>query len=565
MPSQQQLRTSTAAPQRKTSDGAGRPPADLQSLVGNAAVRDLAPQSGPEVLEEEKQGDLWGWLHENTGWEWTNSLSSWWDNLWGDDKEIDTPAPIVGPQPAVDVNKDIDKPDPEVVVDPPAPVELGPQVDRTDAISAGMKGAVISGGDEIKVRNAAGKDASVTGTVVDGKPVEVLAVEGKWIQIEYRVDGNKEEQGWVKSSVFSDQPGLFTDEDHPAMMEDHLWELHENVLPEAGELKGTEIKQGGLADCYFIAAMIAVGNARPDFLQQSFRYNKSTGLYEVRFFEEGEYDWDNRQNTYKEVWVEVDGYLPTDGDRTAYARANPALWGALMEKAYAKWQGGFDAIGDGGLGSQAMEQLAGSDSRSTSPSRMNPEEVLEFFTKAQEEGKAIYAGTQSSWESEKQRPLSGTAAGPFTGKVTQIHEWNSIKPGTLEIRDTGEGMGGYARDTGQDGSKTARINGASVAEGEVDFAKPGSISVTYREDAAPLKAEDLEVAFNFKGMIAPQYQLVGWHGYAFKEIVDGKLQFHNPWGSWQPKPITPEDFTKYFSSCATNLVPQAKAAQDAEG
>ena len=29
--------------------------------------------------------------------------------------------------------------------------------------------------------------------------------------------------------------------------------------------------------------------------------------------------------------------------------------------------------------------------------------------------------------------------------------------------------------------------------------------------------------------------------------------------------ITPEDFTKYFSSCSTNLVPQAKAAQDAEG
>jgi hypothetical protein len=262
--------------------------------------------------------------------------------------------------------------------------------------------------------------------------------------------------------------------------------------------------------------------------------------------------------------VEVDGYLPTNGNRTAYARANLELWGALMEKAYAKWQGGFDVMGDGGYGSKAMAAISGVDSNSETPSQMSPEQVLQFFTKAQEEGRAIYAGSQSSWESEKQTPLTATADGTYQGKVTQIHEWNHIDPGTLTIRDTGGGGAGFARDTGTEGAKKASITGSSVAEGEVVYKEPGTIKVQYQDGKTPEKAEDLEVGFEFKGMIAPQYQLVGWHGYAFKEIVDGKLQFHNPWGSWQPKPITPEDFTKYFSSCSTNLVPQAVAARDTE-
>jgi uncharacterized protein YgiM (DUF1202 family) len=460
--------------------------------------------------------------------------------------------------------RDIEVSDPSQEQDLPTPEALEPQIDRTDGATVGMRGAVISGGPKIEVRSGPGQDTSVTDRVADGKPVEVVEVSGPWVKVEYRVAGNKEEQGWVELSIFSDQPGLFMDGDHEGMMEDHLWQLHERdqILPEAGELKGSDIKQGGLADCYFIAAMIAVGNARPNFLEESFRYNESTGLYEVRFFEEEGYDYQARETRYKEVWVEVDGYLPTDGDRAAYARANPALWGALMEKAYAKWQGGFDVMGDGGYGSEAMSQLSGVASNSESPSQMSAEAVLQFFTEAQEQGRAIYAGTQSSWESDTQTPLSGTALGPYSGTVTQIHSWNEIKPGTLSIQDVGSGGAGSARDTGSENSKTASIVGVGVEEGEVNYSEPGSLSLTYREGHTPEKATDLEVDFSFKGMIAPQYQLVGWHGYAFKEIVDGKLQFHNPWGSWQPKPITPEDFTKYFSSCSTNLVPQARAAQE---
>ena len=572
MSAYQQKRTPSSSKRGRRPRRGGKPN-DPQNRMGNAGTRDGLRAQGAGTGEE-MQGDIWGmsWLHDQTGWDWTQNLNHWWNGLWGgkDDEitgpVVDGPAPIRdGPEPEHDDLR------PHPHIDEPEEV-VGPQVDRTDSVTRGMKGAVISAGADIELRDGPGAEGSVTGCLANGKPVEVLKVEGQYIKVEYRVSGNKEEKGWISIAHFSDQPGLNRDEDHPEMMDDHIWQLYEKdkVLPEAGKLKGTEVKQGGLADCYFVAAMIAVGSARPAFLEESFRYNESSGLYEVRFFEETGYDYRTRQTEYEEVWIEVDGYLPTttDGTKTAYARANPELWGALMEKAYAKWKGGYEAMGNGGYGSEAMASLSGVQSESATPSRMSAEEVLAFFTKAQNEGQAIYAGTQSSWESELQTPLSQTGGADSTtykGKVKQIHDWNKIDPGSLTITDKGEGGAGFARDTGTEYSKKSDIQGHSVTEGEVDYAHPGTISVTYNEAMTPKEAADLEVAFDFKGMIAPQYQLVGWHGYAFKEVVDGKLQFHNPWGSWQPKPITPEDFKKYFSSCSTNLVPQAKAAQDAEG
>lgn len=542
--------THGAAPSRRSGGSSG---------PSNAALQSELPAMGAQQGEE-MQGDLWGWLGESTSFGWLDSVSDWWSSLFSSEEQ-DVVVDVADPQKTDATVEDVEEIVEEVE-------ETGPQVDRTETVSAGMKGAVIDvGAETLELRDGPSADAAVSGTVTNGKPVEVVSVDGEWIEVEFR-DGDSERSGWLRAGLFSDQPALNQDDAAPGLMDDYSWQLYEkdDVLPEAGELRGSQVKQGGLADCYFVAAMIAVGNARPAFLEQSFRYNESSGLFEVRFFEEQGYDYRSGETRYDEVWVEVDGHLPTDTgkDRLAYARDNPELWGALMEKAYAKWQGGYEAIGNGGYGSKAMASLTGADSSSRSPSSMQPDEVLAFFQAAKDEGKAIYAGTQESWQSETQTPLQGEASGPYSGQLTQIHDWNEVKPGTLRITDA-SGQVGSARDTGAKGDKTASIVGSDVAEGEIDYAKPGKVTVQYRDGAAPESAEDLELGFRFKGMIAPQYQLVGWHGYAFEDVVDGKLQFYNPWGSWQPKPIPAEDFTKYFSSCATNLVPQARDAQTTEG
>jgi hypothetical protein len=60
-------------------------------------------------------------------------------------------------------------------------------------------------------------------------------------------------------------------------------------------------------------------------------------------------------------------------------------------------------------------------------------------------------------------------------------------------------------------------------------------------------------------MLDPQNIIIGNHAYAFVDVVDGdKLQFYNPWGSYQPKPITAAQFLEYFDSLATNKVPDRK-------
>ncbi len=557
----QKRRRSPAAPQpsaagsRRRADAPAASNAALQSELG-ATDHSALGMAG----DEEMQGDLWGWMSEATSWGWLSSMSDWWSGLFSGDEQ-DTVKDVVDPTKSDAKAEDVEEIIEEVE-------EAGPAVDRAETVTAGMRGALIDpGATALELRDGPSAEAAVSGTTTNGKPVQVVGVDGEWIEVAYR-DGDSERRGWARAGLFSDQPALNEDDAHKGLMDDYAWQLYEkdDVLPEAGQLTGSQIKQGGLADCYFVAAMIATANARPAFVEESFRYNESSGLYEVRFFEEQGYDYRSGQTRYEEIWVEVDGYLPTDTekDRTAYARANPELWGALMEKAYAKWQGGYDAMGNGGYGSKAMASITGAASDSRSPASMAPDEVLAFFQAAKDEGRAIYAGTQESWQSETQAPLRGTAAGPYAGGLTQIHDWNNVKPGTLRINDT-SGQVGAARDTGGEGAKTASIVGSDVAEGTIDYADAGHVSVTFRDGKAPESAEDLELSFRFKGMIAPQYQLVGWHGYAFEDIVDGKLQFYNPWGSWQPKPIPAEDFTRYFSSCATNLVPQARDAQATDG
>ena len=49
-----------------------------------------------------------------------------------------------------------------------------------------------------------------------------------------------------------------------------------------------------------------------------------------------------------------------------------------------------------------------------------------------------------------------------------------------------------------------------------------------------------------------------WHGYSFDKIVNGQIQLYNPWGSYQPKPLTSGEYLKYYSSLSTCQVPRSK-------
>lgn len=114
--------------------------------------------------------------------------------------------------------------------------------------------------------------------------------------------------------------------------------------------------QGQLGDCYFLGSMSAVAHVRPEVLQNMIRQNED-GSYTVTFQDRGE---DYSQPPVP-VEVRVTADVPTSwSSRPAYVgdAERDEIWPMILEKAFAKWKGGYESI-QGGLGTQALSALTG--------------------------------------------------------------------------------------------------------------------------------------------------------------------------------------------------------------
>ena len=512
-----------------------------QSGPGNAALAgELAAQNVGN--DEENVGGIW------------DSISSWFSSLFADE-EVEQVVDNVVEDPGKSVE--------DVVEDVKQAEEQGPPdlASRPASVKSGAVGALIGSGEDIEIRSASGADASVAHTVKDGKPVDVLEVDGAFIKVRFRM-GDDTAEGWAAATLFSDQPSLGRDPQDSDKMDDYSWELADPEQVTSEEMTGEDVSQGSLADCFFIAGMRATVTANADFFKDAITYDAASGMYKVRFHEQGDYDWDTDSYSYNEVIIEVDGYLPTKGDGDeAYADAadDATKWGAIYEKAFAKWKGGYQILDKGGNSGAAMEALTGVKSDYQSLSSMSEDEVIPWFQNAQDKGLAVITGSQESMESETQTPLSGTESGPYTGDLTVGNGRQRIKPGTLSITDK-EGNVGSMRDTGSNGAKKADIAGPDVKEGEIVYGDR-SLSVTFDEGKQPADAKDLEATFNYRGLIFESGKVFAWHAYVFDQVKDGKVVLKNPWGSWDPEPLSPADYLTYFSSLSTNQVPQQAETQ----
>jgi hypothetical protein len=424
-------------------------------------------------------------------------------------------------------------------------------VSRPDALAAGQEGALFGGREQIKFYTDA-TGTSLISKVPNGTACKLLEVGKSRAKVELRI-GTEKKTGWVFKGYFTDQPALTPDDEHKGLKDDYVFSKfagdHSPKDP-----KGKDTAQGYIGDCYFVAAMAAVANATPGTIKDAVKYDAKKGTYTVRFFEETGY------NKFSPVYIEVDALLPTKSSNRAdpvYAgdQGGP-MWSAIIEKAYAKWKGGYDRIGKGGYGEKAMSELTGSRSQSVYPSSLKPEQVIPLFEQAKKDGKAIYAAIKSDKHSKKQSPLSGKGDGPYTGTITHTHRWNHVVPGTVRVTDK-NGKAGSAWDTGSEGDLKADIRGSGVKSGSIEY-KPNKLELTYDKDKGPAEGGDLEVDFDYQGLYNEDKILVANHAYAFEDVVNGgkELQFYNPWGTWQPKPITPAEFLDAFSIISTNQPPK---------
>jgi len=161
-----------------------------------------------------------------------------------------------------------------------------------------------------------------------------------------------------KSVLASNKP--FEDKDfphdhrsiHPEEKSDDIkWERARKLLPHASTFgsknKPWDITQGAIGDCYFMAAVGALAEIDPErikkiFVPEVWSYPQE-GIFAAQVFVRG-----------KPTVVTIDDYLPTKvyGKTMKLVYAQPSadggIWGALLEKVWAKTLGYYKRI-EGGL------------------------------------------------------------------------------------------------------------------------------------------------------------------------------------------------------------------------
>ncbi|XP_062915858.1 calpain-8-like [Mobula hypostoma] len=131
----------------------------------------------------------------------------------------------------------------------------------------------------------------------------------------------------------------------------------------------TDIVQGRLGDCWFLAAMSSLTLNADLFTyvvpsDQSFQ-DHYAGVFRFRFWQYGRW-----------VQVVVDDRLPTVNGNLVFTCSSTGneLWSALLEKAYAKLYGSYSSL-RGGLGSEAMEDFTGGIAVTIQMHSTNPKEL----------------------------------------------------------------------------------------------------------------------------------------------------------------------------------------------
>jgi hypothetical protein len=177
----------------------------------------------------------------------------------------------------------------------------------------------------------------------------------------------------------------------PAPMKEFGWAIRNR--PAHGRLfvdgiSEADISQRGAGDCYFLAALAAVARTQPELLKNAIAQNPD-GTVTVTFHSGGQ-----------RVPITVDADLPRlrlpllDAANVYGGSTTPGeLWPALVEKAYAQWKGGYDAIGNGGYPAEALVALTGKAAASLMLRGLEPTAIAARLEELSKGGAAITATT----------------------------------------------------------------------------------------------------------------------------------------------------------------------------
>ncbi|KAA0187499.1 Calpain family cysteine protease [Fasciolopsis buskii] len=150
-----------------------------------------------------------------------------------------------------------------------------------------------------------------------------------------------------------------------------------------------DVRQGELGDCWLLAAIACLSMNEKLFAQivpddQDFS-SGYCGLFRFHFWRFGE---------WKEVVV--DDRLPTSRGSLVYIHSTEKneFWSALMEKAYAKLCGSYEAL-KGGTTSEALEDFTGGIAEMFELRSKAPEDLFQIMLKSQERNSLMACSIQA--------------------------------------------------------------------------------------------------------------------------------------------------------------------------
>ena len=154
-----------------------------------------------------------------------------------------------------------------------------------------------------------------------------------------------------------------------------------------GKIELPDIKQGEISDCYFLSSL-AVLTEFPEIIYQKFltKETSKAGYYEVQFFIDGEWQI-----------VFIDDYFPVKKGTKNFIFTRPhdnELWACVLEKAWAKANGGYSNIVLG-LVPEALLALTGFTSEYLEISKISEQDLWDAVSKSDKVDCLMASGTKN--------------------------------------------------------------------------------------------------------------------------------------------------------------------------
>jgi hypothetical protein len=153
-------------------------------------------------------------------------------------------------------------------------------------------------------------------------------------------------------------------------------------------ISADDVAQGYIGDCYLASGLSSLAAANPENIKKAITDNKD-GTYTVRFFQ----GVDGGHPKAVSVTVDDDVAMGSRGPQYASARDSKELWPGLLEKAYAKWKGGYDKVGNGGTACDLFQAITGKPATDETISDSKPDALFKKIGTAVAAHKPVAAGT----------------------------------------------------------------------------------------------------------------------------------------------------------------------------